>query len=144
MRNYVELKDYQYKNVKPIVMARTTRRKAAKFFGCSVRAILEYEPGAYVKRSDLEHMLQLDAEIREEIRKGIASDPNGINYIYDMFEYELMNHGFEDGDSVMPVLEDVYLTPEDIKKDHRLTAGLLIAVANLTGQPCEFVFQTEP
>ncbi len=140
MRHYVDLRE-EWESIKdtnvPACQADDIK-VAAKRLGVRAKDVIEYVPGLYVRRKDLERASKVDDKrFFDEIRRGIESDHDGSGYIFDMFVYELIDHDYQEGDDLNTLLVGVGVSPEELTYNKALANGLIAAISHVTGQPAE-------
>lgn len=84
--------------------------------------------GGFYRKEDSQLIKDTLARHEKEFQDEIAADPDGTNFIYDMFVYELRNHEYSYTGDIDETLDALGFTIEDIKNDERLEKGLLLAM----------------
>ncbi len=84
--------------------------------------------GGFYLKTDSDLIKNTLTRHEQEFQDEIAADPDGTNFIYDMFVYELRNHEYDYTGDIDDTLEALGFTIEDIKNDKRLEKGLLLAM----------------
>lgn len=84
--------------------------------------------GGFYRKEDSQFIKDTLARHEQELQDEIAADPDGTNFIYDMFVYELRNHEYSYTGDIDETLDALGFTIEDIKNDERLEKGLLLAM----------------
>jgi hypothetical protein len=84
--------------------------------------------GGFYRKEDSKLIKDTLARHEKEFQDEIAADPDGTNFIYDMFVYELGNHEYSYTGDIDETLDALGFTIEDIKNDERLEKGLLLAM----------------
>jgi hypothetical protein len=145
MRHYVDLRE-EWESIKDtnVPACQTDNAKiAAKRLGVRPKDVIEYAPGVFVRRTDLERAAKVDDKrFFDEIRRGIESDHDGRGYIFEMFVYELIDHDYQEGDDLNAILAGVGVLPEELTENKALANGLVAAISHITGQPAEIKIYT--
>jgi len=83
--------------------------------------------GGLYLRTDSERLFEMIKRHDKELEDAIASDMTGEGFILDMFNYELANHEYSYTHNVQNALDALCMDIELVKKDHRLSHGLMLA-----------------
>lgn len=80
--------------------------------------------GGFIQKKDLQLLKDVTRKNNQEMQAAIDNDPDGTNFIYEMFYYELCNHEFDYTRELDDTLYCLGYTLEDIKTNPKLKAGL--------------------
>lgn len=145
MRHYVDLRA-EWESIKETnvqACEAENAKMAAKRLRVRTRDVIEYAPGVYVRRADIERAAKVDDKrFFDEIRRGIESDHDGRGYIFDMFVYELIDRDYQEGDDLNAILSSVGVTPREVADNKALATGLMAAISHVTGQPVEITIHS--
>jgi hypothetical protein len=81
------------------------------------------DTGGYYRKTDSEKLHEMFNNHHEDLKKAIAEDKTGEDFIFDMFIYELANHEFCITRDPERTLETLDLTYEDLEKNKALKNG---------------------
>lgn len=84
--------------------------------------------GGFVRKCDVEKMLEMFNRHTEETKAAIAADQNGDGFIFDMFTYELFNHEYGYTGDISDTLDALNMSIDDINESQALVNGLQKAV----------------
>ena len=80
--------------------------------------------GGYYKKTDAPKLHKMFDRHEAERQEAIAGDKTGEGYIYEMFDYELGNREYCITYDIMPTLDALGLTVEEVNADERMTAAI--------------------
>ncbi len=80
--------------------------------------------GCFIRKSDKERFLEMNARFKKEMQDAIAADKTGNGFIRDMFLYELANHEYCITYDYEETFDALGLTEEQVYADKRLLHGL--------------------
>jgi len=86
--------------------------------------IFSFGGGGYYKKSDSDRLKELLSRHNKEHLTAIEEDVTGLNYIADMFSYELANHEYGYTYDAEDTFNALGLTLEIINKKENLISGL--------------------
>lgn len=80
--------------------------------------------GGFIQKKDLQLLKDVTRKNNQEMQAAIDNDPDGTNFIYEMFYYELCNHEFDYTRELDDTLYSLGYTLEDIQTNPKLKNGL--------------------
>ena len=90
--------------------------------------IFSFGGGGYYKKADSDRLKELLDRHSKERKEAIEEDVTGLNYILDMFSYELANHEYGYTMELEDTFDSVDLTLEQIQSNENLLNGLNAAL----------------
>ena len=84
--------------------------------------------GGFIRKADREAFNDLLKKLDREIKDQIEADPDGMNFVKDMFETELANHEFMYTRELTDTLDACGLSFDDVIANPKLLAGLNAAI----------------
>lgn len=80
--------------------------------------------GGFIQKKDLQLLKDVTRKNNQEMQAAIDNDPDGTNFIYEMFYYELCNHEFDYTRELDDTLYSLGYTLKDIQTNPKLKNGL--------------------
>ncbi len=80
--------------------------------------------GGFIQKKDLQLLKDVTRKNNQEMQAAIDNNPDGTNFIYEMFYYELCNHEFDYTRELDDTLYSLGYTLKDIQTNPKLKNGL--------------------
>lgn len=133
---YIELKNkYQDKvdNFKGLIFAFTEQQleEGLKKINATRRDITPIGLGGFVLKDRVHEFKQIHKNFKRELKEHIDNDPDGENFVKNMFLYELNNHEYIVSHDEEPALRALDLSYEDLKEEPKLKHGLECAMKDI-------------
>lgn len=143
MNEYKQLKDKQqkYTNDFPMIFAFSDEqlKEGMEKLGLNENdkdKIYSIGGGGFIRKTDSESFNNMFSSFDKEMDNAIKDDTTGENFIKDMFRYELSNHEYGCTYDIVPTLNALGFTIEEVKNSEKLLHGLQLA-KNEYLQACE-------
>ena len=82
----------------------------------------------FIPKDKMKDWDQMNIKHRNELKEKIKKDKTGMDFIFDMFSYELANHEYSYTGDVSDTLYALNITEEDIRNNDNLKHGLELAM----------------
>jgi hypothetical protein len=83
--------------------------------------------GGFIRKTDSELLNNISKRHAQEMQEAIKSDTKGDGFIFEMFNYELGNHEYSYTGDVIPTLEALSLTLEEVRNNPIMYKALQLA-----------------
>ncbi len=80
--------------------------------------------GGYVKKTDMQSMIDMYDSFEKELNNAIEEDTTGDNFIYDMFYYELNNHEYCITQNIEDTLKALGISVKRVTNDPRMLKAM--------------------